>query len=234
MGRETAVLFAREGARVVASARREQRLIELRAQLAGEGHVIEIYPADASDVAAMNGLASFAQGAFGGVDILVYATGTNTPDRALTRLTPAVWDMMLSVNLNGAYYATQAVLPIMRDLSGGEAWAGGVSRGDSRRGERERDSHLRGVSRACGYGNSGEAAGEAFCGDAGEGAARGGCGGTGGVDREAARADVGAGSAFVPGGDLGAGSSFFERHHSVIAGNETIREDCRFVIERAL
>ena len=119
MGRETAVLFAREGARVVASARREERLAELKAQLASEGYAIEIYPADASDVAAMNGLASFAQGAFGGVDILVYATGTNTPDRALNRLTPAVWDMMLSVNLNGAYYATQAVLPMMRAQGSG-------------------------------------------------------------------------------------------------------------------
>lgn len=119
MGRETAVLFAREGARVVASARREQRLTELKEQLAAEGHPIEIYPADASDAAVMNELASFAGEVFGGIDILVYATGTNTPDRALTRLTPAVWDMMLSVNLNGAYYATQAVLPFMRERKSG-------------------------------------------------------------------------------------------------------------------
>src|SRR5207244_8573234 len=46
-------------------------------------------------------------------------TGTNVPDRALTRLSTATWDMMLSVNLNGAYYATRAVLPAMRERKAG-------------------------------------------------------------------------------------------------------------------
>jgi serine 3-dehydrogenase (NADP+) len=115
IGRETAILFARAGAKVIASARREHRLEELRSQLAGEGHEIRIYPADASDPAAMNGLAEFA----GPIDTLVYATGTNTPDRLLPRLTPAIWDMMIGVNLSGAYYATQAVLPGMRERKSG-------------------------------------------------------------------------------------------------------------------
>ena len=51
IGRETAVLFAREGARVMASARREDRLQELQSSLAKEGHAIEIATADASDAA---------------------------------------------------------------------------------------------------------------------------------------------------------------------------------------
>ena len=49
IGRETAVLFAREGARVVASARRGDRLRGLQDELAKEGHSIEISPADASN-----------------------------------------------------------------------------------------------------------------------------------------------------------------------------------------
>jgi len=115
IGRETAILFARAGAKVIASARREHRLQELKDQLAGEGRHIKIFAADASDAAAMNSLAEFA----GPVDILIYATGTNTPDRLLPRLTPAIWDMMIGVNLSGAYYATQAVLPGMRERKSG-------------------------------------------------------------------------------------------------------------------
>jgi NADP-dependent 3-hydroxy acid dehydrogenase YdfG len=46
-------------------------------------------------------------------------TGTNTPDRAMTRLNPGIWDMMIGVNLNGAYYITQAVLPEMRTRRAG-------------------------------------------------------------------------------------------------------------------
>jgi NADP-dependent 3-hydroxy acid dehydrogenase YdfG len=119
IGRETAVLFAREGARVMAAARRRERLAELQAQLAKEGHPIEIAVADASVAGEMDAVARRAIEKFGKVDILVYVTGTNTPDRALTRLTPAVWDMMISVNLNGAFYATHALLPSMRNAGGG-------------------------------------------------------------------------------------------------------------------
>lgn len=119
IGRETAVLLAREGVRVMASARRLDRLESLRDQLAKEGHVIEIVPADASSSAAMNDLASRTLAAFGKLDILVYATGTNTPDRAMSRLTPAVWDELITVDLNGAYYITAAVLPSMRAARSG-------------------------------------------------------------------------------------------------------------------
>jgi NADP-dependent 3-hydroxy acid dehydrogenase YdfG len=119
MGREIALQFAREGARVMASARRKERLSELKDQLAEEGRAIEVHAADATDPAAMDRLAAETLEQFGRIDILVYATGTNTPDRALTRLRPPVWDMMLAVNLNGAYYATQAVLPRMREQKAG-------------------------------------------------------------------------------------------------------------------
>jgi len=109
MGRATAVQFAREGAKVVAVARRRDRLEELQAQ-AGVGFEV----ADATDPDAMQRVADRTIQRFGRIDILVYATGTNTPDRALTRLTPEVWNHLINVNLNGAYYATRAVLPVMR------------------------------------------------------------------------------------------------------------------------
>jgi serine 3-dehydrogenase len=119
IGRETAVLFAREGARVVASARRGDRLRRLQDELAKEGHPVEISPADTSRAAEMEQLAQRTRLQFGAIDILVYAAGTNTPDRALKRLNPDIWDMMLSVNLNGAYYITRAVLPSMRERASG-------------------------------------------------------------------------------------------------------------------
>ncbi|MDQ6708877.1 MAG: SDR family oxidoreductase, partial [Acidobacteriota bacterium] len=106
IGRETAVLFAREGARVMASARREDRLQSLRKQLEGEGLTIEISAADAGDAGEMKQLAQRTRASLGNIDILVFAAGTNTPDRSMKRLTAEIWDMMLHVNLNGAYYAT--------------------------------------------------------------------------------------------------------------------------------
>lgn len=119
IGRAAAVQFAREGARVMASARREERLRGLRDELAKESHRVEIFPADASDASAMEALAAHTSEMLGPIDILVFATGTNTPDRWLPRLKPAVWDMMIGTNLNGAYYATSAVLPAMRERKSG-------------------------------------------------------------------------------------------------------------------
>ena len=119
IGRETAVLFAREGARVMASARREDRLRQLQRAMHDEGFLIETFAADASKPGDMDNLARQTRERLGDIDILVYASGTNTPDRALTRLTPPIWDKLIAVNLNGAYYATQAVLPSMRERGAG-------------------------------------------------------------------------------------------------------------------
>jgi NADP-dependent 3-hydroxy acid dehydrogenase YdfG len=119
IGRETAILFAREGAKVMASARRQTRLLELQEALAKEGVAIEIHAADAAKPSEMEALAQHARERFGKIDILVYSSGTNTPDRALTRLNPEIWDTMMDVNLNGAYYITRAVLPAMRERGSG-------------------------------------------------------------------------------------------------------------------
>ena len=120
IGRETAVLFARAGAKVMASARRQTLLLELQDTLAKEKIPIEIHAADATKPAEMETLAQHACERFGKVDILVYTSGANTPDRALTRLTADIWDAMMSVNLNGAYYITRAVLPAMRERGAGQ------------------------------------------------------------------------------------------------------------------
>jgi len=115
IGRATAVLFSKEGARVMAAARREDRLRALKE----EHPSIETAIADAGDPAAMERLAAETTERLGPIDILVYNTGTNIKDRALTRLSTSLWDMMLTTNLSGAYYITHAVLPGMRERRSG-------------------------------------------------------------------------------------------------------------------
>jgi len=119
IGRETAVLLARDGVRVMASARREDRLRQLQAAVQGEGLALEYHVADAADPEAMETLASVTRERLGEIDIMVYATGTNVPDRALERLRRETWDRLISVNLSGAYYITRAVLPAMRERGRG-------------------------------------------------------------------------------------------------------------------
>ena len=119
IGRAAAVLFAREGSKVVAAARREDRLQSLKDEMAREQRTITIRRADASVVEDMQQLAQETLQQFGRIDILVVASGINTPDRSMQRLTPQIWDSLIDVNLNGAFYATHAILPSMRSAGSG-------------------------------------------------------------------------------------------------------------------
>lgn len=119
IGFAAASLFAREGAKVMASARRHDRLVQLQEKLKAEHLSLEIYAADAGKPDEMERLAHETGKKLGRVEILVFAAGTNTPDRAMSRLNVEIWNMMVNVNLNSAYYATQAVLPSMRQTGDG-------------------------------------------------------------------------------------------------------------------
>jgi serine 3-dehydrogenase (NADP+) len=113
MGFSIAAAFAREGARVVAAARRTERLDALRK----EGDVTPL----ACDVAKRKDVAAFAAAALKvltKVDVLVYASGTNIPDRTMATLTPETWDDMIAVNLTGAFDVTRAFLPSIREHGG--------------------------------------------------------------------------------------------------------------------
>src|SRR5581483_2531766 len=119
IGRATAIMMAREGAKVMASARRQDRLDQLKKEMLDEGRDFDVFAADACDPEQMNQLAKAAMDKFGRVNILVYASGTNTKERTMQKLRPEIWRDLLSTNLDGPFYATAAVLPAMREARSG-------------------------------------------------------------------------------------------------------------------
>jgi serine 3-dehydrogenase len=114
IGRACTLQLAAEGAKVMASARREDRLLELQRECGAH-----VFAANATDPAQMTRLAEETARLLGPIDILIYASGTNSPDRYLPRLTPAVWSDLISTNLDGAFFAAHAVLPAMRERKQG-------------------------------------------------------------------------------------------------------------------
>jgi NADP-dependent 3-hydroxy acid dehydrogenase YdfG len=111
MGRATALTFADTGARLVLAARSLDRLEALAEEIGDQAIACET---DVQDSDAVVRLIETAVNRFGRIDILVYATGTNIPDRSLDVLTNETWDMMMGTNLTGAFYCTKSVLPVMR------------------------------------------------------------------------------------------------------------------------
>ena len=116
IGRETALAFAGAGATTVLASRSQDRLHALVEEIGSDSMVC---PMDVEDTMSIRRSIERTVERFGRIDVLVYATGTNIPDRTLDELTPETWDMMLATNLSGAFHCTQAVLPTMRGQGGG-------------------------------------------------------------------------------------------------------------------
>jgi NAD(P)-dependent dehydrogenase (short-subunit alcohol dehydrogenase family) len=119
MGRAIAVALAREGAHVVAAARREERLVELEQQLRAEGCSAEVCVADVAKPDDVRRLVKQACQRTGRIELLVCAMGTNLPARALSVLSHDNWLRLIETNLTGAFACTQAVLPVMRAAGNG-------------------------------------------------------------------------------------------------------------------
>lgn len=119
MGRATAVALARDGAHVIAAARRSDRLQELKQQVDSDQGSLEICAADATNSEDLQRLMNLALQKTGRIDLLVYATGTNLPKRAISVLTDQDWLNLINTNLTGAFLCTKAVLPSMRIANNG-------------------------------------------------------------------------------------------------------------------
>lgn len=116
IGAATARAFADAGAQVHAAARREP---QLGADVVG--HELDISDRQAVDELARSLTAK------GPVHAVVVAAGTNLPERALDRLTPEGWDLMLAVNLTGAFNIVHAFLEALREAQGDVVVIGSVS-----------------------------------------------------------------------------------------------------------
>lgn len=119
MGRAIAVSLARAGAHVIAAGRRSDRLHELKSEVDDFGGKLELCVADATKSADVQRLVEQSLKSSGRIDLLVYATGTNLPERSLAVLTDDKWQELIATNLTGAFTCTKGVLPAMRAAGNG-------------------------------------------------------------------------------------------------------------------
>ena len=92
-------------------ARDSERLDQALDGLAGPGRFVT-YAADVSDKAAVDSVVASVKEEFGVVYGLVNNAGM-TRDGLLMRMRPEDWQRVLDVNLNGTFYFTRAVAPLM-------------------------------------------------------------------------------------------------------------------------
>lgn len=117
MGGAIALSLAREGVALVLSGRSEERLERTAASSRAEGVEVVVLARDLTEDRAVEALASRAEDAFGGIDLLVHALGTfhagevaETPGREL--------DEQLEVNLRVPWALTRRLLPGLEERRG--------------------------------------------------------------------------------------------------------------------
>jgi 3-hydroxybutyrate dehydrogenase len=118
IGAEVARRLAREGARVVVSARSGEAIGTVAAALREEGLQALAVPCDVTDPVRVEELFRAAVAAMGGVDILVNNAGASS-SAPLRRLSLGEWNRLMAVNATGPFLCTRAVLPGMTEAGWG-------------------------------------------------------------------------------------------------------------------
>ena len=111
IGRETALLFAAEGAKVVICDLLDEGE-EVAEEIRSRGGEAIFYKLDVTDRDAVKRMVDAVVERYGRIDILVNNAGI-TRDAQFLKMTEEDWDKVIAVNLKGVFNVTQAVAPVM-------------------------------------------------------------------------------------------------------------------------
>lgn len=119
MGRAIALGFAKEGAVVVAVARRKERLEEIAAQAEGMPGRIIAYPGDVTDAQVIEGMIECAVENAGQLDVLVNNAGVMDEFKPIGEVTDELWDKVMALNLNAPMLAMRKAVRVMKEAGRG-------------------------------------------------------------------------------------------------------------------
>jgi NAD(P)-dependent dehydrogenase (short-subunit alcohol dehydrogenase family) len=117
-GKATAIVLAREGARVLLVDLHPERAEETRGVVEEEGGTAAVFAADATKAADCEAMVRAAVDTFGTVDILVNNIGLASLGTVVD-LTEEQWDRALDINLRTAFLASKFAVPVMAAKGGG-------------------------------------------------------------------------------------------------------------------
>src|SRR5207302_1163898 len=111
-GKAAAILFAREGARVLCVDTVPDRAAETVAQIEGEGGAASVFAGDVAHQPGCQAMAATAVERYGRLDILQNNVGIPSFQR-LEEVTEDAWDEVMGTNVRSMVLAAQACVPHM-------------------------------------------------------------------------------------------------------------------------
>jgi 3-oxoacyl-[acyl-carrier protein] reductase len=118
IGKECAILFAKEGAKVNIIDVNESDLRNCEKEIRDMGFYCDSHLLDITDFDAVNEEVKKIYEKFNRIDVLVNNAGI-TRDNFLTKMTLEDWNKVISVNLTGTFNMTKAVIPYMYEKESG-------------------------------------------------------------------------------------------------------------------
>jgi NAD(P)-dependent dehydrogenase (short-subunit alcohol dehydrogenase family) len=118
-GRATALLFAREGARVLLLDRNEQSAAETRALIEEKGGKAVAMRTDVTREAECKAAVETCLREFGRVDVLHNNVGIGAGDQGPASLSEEAFDKIMDVNFKGPWFMVKHALPAMREQKSG-------------------------------------------------------------------------------------------------------------------
>src|SRR4051812_11438109 len=119
IGEAVAERFGAEGATVVVTGRRQDRLDQVAERIRGKGGTAHVQAADLMQAAEVQRVADWIGTTLKRLDVLVSNAGLNVTERRWDNLTPEGIDQLIHGILSSAFYVARSVLPIMRAQGGG-------------------------------------------------------------------------------------------------------------------
>src|SRR5215213_5802017 len=117
-GRATAVLFAREGAKVFAVDKNGESMKETLDRVAEFGGTIKPHECDVTQSTAVKAMIDACLAAFGRIDVLVNNVGGSAAGGPV-ELSEEAWDGQMNYNLKSVFLTCKHVLPVMERQGGG-------------------------------------------------------------------------------------------------------------------
>lgn len=118
IGREAAILFAAEGAKVLVADRDMAAAERVVAEIKNAGRVASPYRVDVTREAEVEAMIAACVAQFGRLDILVNNAGYGFAG-TVVNTSEADWDALMAVNVKGVFFGCKHAIPVMEKQGGG-------------------------------------------------------------------------------------------------------------------
>ena len=119
MGKETSILFAKEGCKVAVFEINEKDGNDTVEIINNQGGIAKFWQVDVSNEEMVKNAINEVIKEFGKIDILINNAGIVGVDKKIHELTVEEWDQVFNVDVKGVFYCTKYVIPYMLENKGG-------------------------------------------------------------------------------------------------------------------